>query len=30
MVDISDEKFAKNCTHTISQLKRGKDRMIMR
>ena len=24
MVDISAETFAKNCIHTISQLKRGK------
>ena len=25
MVDISAETFAKNCIHTISQLKRGKE-----
>ena len=28
MVDISTETFAKNCIHTISQLKRGKESIL--
>ena len=28
MVDISAEIFAKNCIHTISQLKRGKESIL--
>ena len=28
MVDISAETFAKNCIHTISQLKRGKKSIL--
>ena len=28
MVDISAETFAKNYTHTISQLKRGKESIL--
>ena len=29
MVDISAETFAKNCIHTITQLKRGKESIFM-
>ena len=28
MVDISAEKFAKNCIHTIKQLKKGKEPVL--
>ena len=28
MVDISAETFARNCIHTISQLKRGKESIL--
>ena len=28
MVDISTETFAKNCIHTRSQLKRGKESIL--
>ena len=30
MVDICAETFAKNCIHTISQLKRGKESILWR